>query len=338
MTIKDKTREKTTNQKFNCSLCEILFEHVCSGIALYEAIDNGNDFIFKDFNKAAESIEKLNKNELIGKQVTEIFPGIRQFGLLEVFQRVYKTGIPEHFPIRLYKDERIVGWRKNYVCKLSTGEIVAIYEDITEEKKYEDKLAKSAAQLKETLFETIKAFGIAIEKRHPYTAVHQKRVANLARAIAEKMQLSTHQIEGVYLGALIHDIGKLYIPLSILNGRNKLSPEEKKLIQQHPSNAYDILKQIKFPWPLAEIVSSHHERMDGSGYPRGLKGDQILIEARIIAVADFVESMLSKRPYSQAEPINKIVKELEKAKGSLFDSKVVDTCIILLKKYDFSLD
>ena len=329
---------ETMHNDFACSLCEILFEHVCSGIAIYEAIDNGKDFIFKDFNEAAEKIENIKKSELLGKSVNEYFPQIKQFGLFKVFQRVYKTGKPEHFPIKLYQDERISGWRKNYICKLSTGEIVAIYEDITAQKKYEHDLEKIAKQLKETLFETIKAFGIAIEKRHPYTAIHQKRVANLARAIAEKMKLTTHQIEGVYLGALIHDIGKLYIPLSILDSHNKLSTDEKKLIRTHPKNAYDILHEIKFPWPLAEIVSSHHEKIDGSGYPNGLKGNEIPIESRIVAVADFVESMLSKRTYRKAEPVEAIVKELKNTKGTMFDPKVVDTCIILIKKYDFSID
>lgn len=183
----------------------------------------------------------------------------------------------------------------------------------------------------------IQAMSTTIEKRDPYTAGHQRRVTKLCRAIATLMEFSWDRIQGLRMAAAIHDLGKILVPAAILNKPGPMSEHEMAIIRQHPRTAYDILKGIQFPWPLAEIIYQHHERLDGSGYPRGLKGDRILLEARILAVADVVESMASFRPYRQSLNLDTALEELQRYRGVRYDERVVDVCIDLLvnKGFDF---
>ena len=183
----------------------------------------------------------------------------------------------------------------------------------------------------------IQAMSTTIEKRDPYTAGHQRRVAKLCRAIATLMDFSWDRIQGLRMAAAVHDLGKILVPAAILNKPGPMSEHEMAIIRMHPRTAYDILKGIQFPWPLAEIIYQHHERLDGSGYPRGLKGDRILMEARILAVADVVESMASFRPYRQSLNLDAALEELQRYRGVRYDERVVDICIDLLvnKGFDF---
>ncbi|MGM0594007.1 MAG: HD domain-containing phosphohydrolase [Pseudomonadota bacterium] len=181
-------------------------------------------------------------------------------------------------------------------------------------------------RLRENLVETIMAMAAALEKRDPYTAGHQQRVAKLAVAIGEQLGLSADQVEGIRFGALIHDIGKIYIPSEILNRPGRLSDNEFNLIKSHPSVGYDIIKDVNFPWPVAKMVRQHHERLDGSGYPDGLKGDAILLEAKILAVADVVEAITSHRPYRPGLGMEKALAEIEKYQGQWYDPEVVAAC------------
>jgi response regulator RpfG family c-di-GMP phosphodiesterase len=194
------------------------------------------------------------------------------------------------------------------------------------------KIKQSESQLKEALEGIIHAVALTVEMRDPYTAGHQNRVAELACAIAKVMELSPDQIEGIRLAGTIHDLGKIYVPAEILNRPGKLTPIERELINVHPQVGYDILKNISFPWPIAEIVYQHHERMNGKGYPRGLSGEDILLEARIIAVADVVEAMSSHRPYRPAPGTDLALKEIAKNKGILYDSKVARACLSLFEE------
>ena len=191
---------------------------------------------------------------------------------------------------------------------------------------------KSAERLKEALIGTIRAIALTVEKRDPYTAGHQSRVADLAAAIAQEMGLDADRIEGMKLGAMIHDIGKIYVPAEILNRPGRLSVHEFGMIKTHPEVGYDIIKDVKFPWPVALMVLQHHERMDGSGYPKGLKGEEIILEARILAVADVVEAITAHRPYRPALGFDVALAEIEAKRGQLYDPNVVDACLRLFRE------
>ncbi len=218
--------------------------------------------------------------------------------------------------------------------KGSTG---VIY-DITDRKRAEKELQQTLESLRRSLGTTIRVMVSAVESRDPYTAGHQVRSANLARAIAMEMGLPQEKIDGIRMAGSIHDIGKLSIPAEILSKPTKLTNIEFSLIKVHSEKGYEMLKDVESPWPLADIVYQHHERMDGSGYPRNLKGDEILMEARILAVADVVEAMASHRPYRPAIGLNAALEEIENHKGTLYDTDVVDTCLRLFREKGFQLE
>lgn len=201
--------------------------------------------------------------------------------------------------------------------------------------RYEKELENNYFRFKKTLYETIDAIAMISERRDPYTAGHQKRVAVLASAIAKEMKLDEDKIEGIYLTAILHDIGKMSVPLSILSKPSKLSEGEVMLIQAHCQEAYNILKNIQFPWPVAETILQHHERLDGSGYPKKLTDKDILVEAKILAVADTIEAMSSHRPYRPAIGLQRAIKEIIKNKGKLYDSQIVDVCVYLVENNKF---
>ena len=198
--------------------------------------------------------------------------------------------------------------------------------------------AESAQRWREGLETMIGAIAGTLEKRDPYTAGHQQRVARLAVGIARKLGISDHDVDGIRLASIIHDVGKISVPAEILSKPGKLSQLEFALIQEHAEAGYDNVKGVAFPWPIAEMVRQHHERLDGSGYPLGLKGDAILVGARIIAVADVIDAMMSYRPYRPALGMEAALAEVEKEKGRLFDPAVVDACIALFRDKDFGFD
>jgi HD-GYP domain-containing protein (c-di-GMP phosphodiesterase class II) len=183
----------------------------------------------------------------------------------------------------------------------------------------------------------VNAMALTVETRDPYTAGHQRRVTDLARRIAGEMNLFQNQIEGIHMAGNIHDLGKISIPAEILSKPSRLMDIEFNLIKIHPKVGFDILKTIEFTWPVAQIVLQHHERINGSGYPSGLAANDILIEAKILGVADVVEAMASHRPYRPALGINKALDEIMQKRGLLYDSKIVDSCLKLFndKKYSF---
>ncbi|UCD06527.1 MAG: PAS domain S-box protein [candidate division WOR-3 bacterium] len=196
-------------------------------------------------------------------------------------------------------------------------------------------LELSYEKLRKTLEETVNALASASEKRDPYTAGHQRSVTQLACAIAEEMKMTEEQVEGIRIAGLLHDIGKLSVPAEILSKPGTLSESEFAIIRLHCKIGYDILKTVNFPWPVAQIALEHHERVNGSGYPRGLSGDKALLESRIMAVADVVEAMSSHRPYRPARTIKETLEEVKKNRGILYDAEVVDVCLTIFDKKKF---
>lgn len=526
-TASDITERRSIQQKLENSRARYsdLFNNIKSGVAVFKAVDNGNDFIFTDFNRAGENIENLKKEDVINHRLLEVFPGAQDIGFTETLKRIWRSGEPENFPVFFYQDGRIQGWRENSIYRLNTGEIVAVYDDITERKLAEINLdrvnralktlsncnhilihanteqdllddicrnivenggypmscvcylhengskkhlhpvsqfgfsdsyfqtlsngweedtaddelpvspeiraitrmspfivhdipaeqsdlpwvkmaneydcsalicfpilhnnqaigsitilAKESSafdddevkllselaadlsygivtlrsheerkdleqreqlgsqRLQDSLVSTIQAIATSMEKRDPYTAGHQRNVAKLATAIAKEMKLPDEQIDGIMLGALIHDIGKIYVPSEILTRPGKLTSAEFEIIKSHPEVGYEIIQGVDFPWPVNEIVLQHHERLDGSGYPYGLKGDDISLEARILAVADVVEAMASHRPYRPGLGLDAALNELEMNRGTLYDNDAVEKCILLFIEKEFSFE
>lgn len=260
--------------------------------------------------------------------------------MMHLYQQQMKTGVIDTRYRILLKDGS-VRWihartfpiyNKHHQIYRSAG----VAEDITEEVLIAKERSDYASNIQRSFNDLVIAMSTALEHRDAYTAGHQNKVSYLAKIIAQELNLPSNQTQWIELAAQVHDIGKIGIPIEILTKPTKLSKPEFELIKTHSEAGYDILKGIHFPWPIAEIVWQHHERLDGSGYPRGLKGDEILLESKIIAVADTVDAMSSYRPYRPALGINAALDEIQKFKGVLFDHDVVDACqkLFLEKKIE----
>ncbi len=211
---------------------------------------------------------------------------------------------------------------------------VVAHEDLTPLRAAQEAALYHSAQLAASFSRTVDAIALAIEKRDAYTAGHQNQVATLCEAIARRLELDEEQRQGLQLGARIHDIGKISVPLDILGKPGKLSPPELEIIRYHPQVGYEILCGIDFPWPIADMVHQHHERVDGSGYPQGLAGEDICLEARIIAVADVFDAIISHRPYRAARSREEGLRELALGRGSRFDARVVDALLAHLAEVE----
>jgi putative nucleotidyltransferase with HDIG domain len=206
---------------------------------------------------------------------------------------------------------------------------------LQERKQAEKNLLETNQRLSQAITATIQVLGMTVEARDPYTAGHQRRTTILAEAIAGEMGFPPEKIEGLRMAGKIHDIGKISTPSEVLSKPTRLTPVEYELVKAHAQKGYEILKEVESPWPLAEIVFQHHERQDGSGYPRGLKGDEILMEARILGVADTVEAMASHRPYRPALGVEAALEEIDNNKGVLYDPDVVAACLTLFREKGF---
>lgn len=298
------------------------------------------------WNDAATKMFGYSATAAIGRQLHElIVPSQYRSKALEGMKHFHDSGEGEiigkpleltalhkdgtEFPIELavsaYKSGN--GWQ-------ATG----IIRNITTRKQSELKVLAVNEQLRAGLVCTIQVVAKAAEAKDPYTAGHQMRVSRLAREIAQEMGLYSERVEGIRLGAQIHDIGKIQVPSEILSKPGKLSANEFELIKEHCLNGYNILNGIEFPWPIAEIAYQHHERLDGSGYPQGLKGDAICLEARIVAVADVVEAISSHRPYRPSLGNQAALDEIAAKRGKYYDPKAVDACLKIFTEKKFSFD
>lgn len=200
-----------------------------------------------------------------------------------------------------------------------------------------ESLQESRKQYADILEQTIQAIALTLEKRDPYTAGHQWRTAQIAVEIARELGMEAHCIEGLRLGAMVHDIGKVYVPVEILNRPGRLTQIEFSLIKTHPQVGYEIVQHIRFPWPVVEMILQHHERMNGSGYPNGLRGEEIVFEARVLAVADVLEAMASHRPYRPAVGLDKALDEIRQGAGIVYDPEVATACLRLFEEKGYRL-
>lgn len=209
--------------------------------------------------------------------------------------------------------------------------VIGLLQDVSDRKVAEDHIRRYTEQLQQLLMQIVALVTNLVEMRDPYTAGHEKRVADIAQAIGVELGLDAHRLEGLRVGGYLHDVGKIAVPAEILTKPGRLSPLEYAIIQNHAGVGFDILKNVSFPWPVAQIAHEHHERIDGSGYPQGLRGEDILLEARIVAVADVVESMATDRPYRPALGVEQALAEIERGAGTAYDPAVVDACLRLFR-------
>ena len=293
-----------------------------------------NDAIVREVSPSICAIFGVNREHIIGKNAFAVLQcENRDIMSIEGARTIDDdTIIGEH---RIETEDGQVRYIEFSAKRLSSGDYHGWVRDITGRKSTEERLTNSLEQLRSSLGAMVNAMAHTVEVKDPYTAGHQRRVANLARAIATEMGMSAATVDGIRMAGVIHDLGKLSVPAEILSKPTRLSDWEFRLIKEHPQVAYDILSPIEFPWPVADIVFQHHERMDGSGYPLGLTGDDILPEARVIAVADVVEAMASHRPYRAALGTEVALQEIENFSGERYDPVVVDACLGLFRDKGF---
>jgi PAS domain S-box-containing protein/putative nucleotidyltransferase with HDIG domain len=293
-----------------------------------------------DFNLSTLELFGYSREEMLGINTKAVFVSPDEYGRLQ--DEIAQKGSVREFKAKLRKkdgtemDCLITSTVRQARDKSKLG-YQGIIRDISELVSSRKQIEKTLNDLRKALGGTIEAMALTVETRDPYTAGHQRRVSNLARGIATEMGVSKGQIQGVRMAGVIHDIGKISVPGEILSKPGNISQNELGIIKEHPQVGYNILKTVDFPWPIAQIVLQHHERMDGSGYPNGISGENILLEARILAVADVVEAMASHRPYRAALGINLALNEISKNRGSFYDPKVVDACLRLFNEKGYRL-
>ncbi|MBW2042894.1 MAG: HD domain-containing protein [Deltaproteobacteria bacterium] len=295
------------------------------------------DFNVRWANAAFSTLTGVPLSRAVGKKCYDVFPG-----KLCGTPGCPLNRIQEQMAPLCYEEDKQCGYGRSapglitaVPYRTAGGKLagmVEIVHDMTP-------LYESREKYRKAMGGVIQAMSLAIEKRDPNTAGHQRRVTKLCRRIARELGFSWERTEGLRMAAAIHDLGKIFVPQAILNRSGELAEHERAIIQNHPKAAYEVLKDIDFPWPLAETIYQHHERMDGSGYPRGIKGESILLEARILGVADVVDAMSYFRPYRPAVGIQAALEEISKGRGIKYDPDVVDACVRVIKegKMDLAL-
>lgn len=320
--IRDVTDRKRMEERYRS-----IFENAQEGI--YQSTPDGRFLIA---NQSMARILGYDSPEELIAGVTDIAQQlyVDPADRVKVLEIIDRQGFARNREVRFYRKDGSVIWvsRTMQAVRDEGGNILyyeGIVEDITERKE-------NVERLRRALGGTVQALASLVESRDPYTAGHQRNVSDLARAIASEMRLPDDRIEGLRVAAVIHDIGKISVPAEILSKPGKLTDIEFSLIKTHAQSGYDILKDVNFPWPVARMVVEHHERMDGSGYPNGLRGEDILLEARILGVADVVEAISSHRPYRPTLGIDAALDEISRNRGILYDAEVVDACLSVFKK------
>jgi putative nucleotidyltransferase with HDIG domain len=315
----------------------LLFENMREGVTYCRMITDKDgrpvDWIYLQVNDAFEEISGMR--DIVGKRVSELNPGLRESApeVFDLYAQVAATGRPVLFESASRVPGRIL---RISVTSPARGDFSAVFEDVTVRVIGEKALADSNKRLEKMVYDVAESMGSVVDARDPYTQGHQVRVAVLAYRIGREMRLSQEELDGISMAGLLHDIGKLRIPAEILTKPGRLSEAERCLIREHPRQGYDILRPIDFPWAVADTVLQHHERLDGSGYPEGLAADDILMSARILAVADVVEAMSSDRPYRPLVGLPEAIEEIS-THPELYDATVVAACLRLYERGETGL-
>ena len=338
-----------------------IFFDITSQKQTAEALQEGERFLSSIFASILDGISVIDLNftivqvnptmekwykhalPLVGEKCYEVHHGRSEPCQPCPAYRTMLTGEPHFETIPLKGDDgRSVGWADVHAfpwLSKTTGKmkgVIKYIRDITYRVEAEQTVEESLKNLQKALNGTVKALANTLESKDPYTASHQRRVVQLACALAQELGESPDYIEGIRVMGFLHDLGKIAVPGEILSKPSRLSNYEFNLIKVHPQAGYDILKDIDFPWPVALAVLQHHERLDGSGYPHGLLGHDIIQEAKILAVADVVEAIASHRPYRPALGVDQAMAEISRHQGVLYDPEVVQTCLRLFSEKRFS--
>ncbi|MCJ7644551.1 MAG: PAS domain S-box protein [Candidatus Aminicenantes bacterium] len=341
-------------REYHCSFARDITERKRAEAALRESegkyrnlVETINDVIFAIdargaltyVSPAVKKVLEYEPDELIGRSFMELVYEEDRPILANRFADLQREVI-EYSEYRVIDKRGKIRWVRTLTNPIIEGERFVgargTLIDISARKQAEEKLKETLEELRKAFGGIIEVLSAAVEKRDPYTAGHQRGVADLARAIAQEMGLDGKRVDGLRMAGSIHDLGKLSVPAEILSKPGRLTAMEFRMIQTHPQTGWDILNKIDFPWPIREMILQHHERMNGSGYPQGLKGEDIRLEARILAVADVMEAMASHRPYRPALGIDAALAEIENNKGVLYDLDVAAACLRLFREKDFS--
>jgi PAS domain S-box-containing protein len=324
---------KSSEKEKNTNFYRLLVERANDGIAVIQ------DSLLKYVNPSLSKMSGYSREELLNTSFANYIVTDELNQIVQRYdQRMSGKDVPKVYETTIkHKDGR------KFHAEVDAGLItyqgkpadLVIIRNITERKRAEERLNESLGKLRKMMGAVVQAIILTVESRDPTTAGHQRRVSDLARAIAAEMGLSLEKIDAIRIAASMHDLGKISIPAEILNKPGRLSENEFRLIQTHPQVAYDILKTIEFPGPIAQIVLQHHERMNGSGYPQNLKGKDTLLEARILSVADVVEAMVSHRPYRSAYRLEEALDEISKKRDILYDPDAVDFCLRLFNEKNY---
>ncbi|MDP2839294.1 MAG: HD domain-containing phosphohydrolase, partial [Syntrophales bacterium] len=295
-------------------------------------------------NPMWEKILSHKREEVVGKYFTEFVQEQDSHFLIQIFRKLRDHKETQMDILLTLMSRSGAEHNFSFNCAPNIAEdghvdsLVGILKDVTDLRRSEIELKKSYEKLEMALSGTISVISLMVESRDPYTAGHQRKVAELASVIAYEMGLPEDRVKMIHMAGLIHDIGKINVPAEILSKPGKLTTNEFALIKNHPETGYDILNKVDFPAPIAQIVYQHHEKMDGSGYPLMISGDQIILEARIITVADVVEAMAGHRPYRPALGIEKALHEIHIGRGVVYDAEVADACISLFSTNRFHFE